>query len=225
MKSAWQSKTNANSLIVFCNGWGMDEFPFLFLEPGLHDVCILYDYRDLALPASVQERLSGYRRRYLVSWSMGVWAGQHLFSKEKDQFIKRMAINGTLLPISDRFGIPLSLYEATLASFDDNGQQRFYRRMCREAGVLQNFLEVKPRRQVDDQKQELSRLRDMVNSTGNRESIYTEVLVSDNDLVIPTVNQQAFWQQQYVLSIGGCHFPFFRWASWDELLGLVNNND
>ncbi len=226
MKAAWRNGEHADSLIVFCSGWGMDESPFSFLEPGGHDVCMLYDYRNITVPSALKERLSGYRSRYLVCWSMGVWAGQELFFLNQDLFVKRIALNGTLLPISDHFGIPLSIYEKTLATFDDNGRQRFYRRMCREPGVLQKFLKVKPRRQVCDQKEELICLRDMVGKTGHKASIYSDIIISDNDLVIPTVNQRAHWgQHESVVSIRGCHFPFFRWRSWDELLDVVMTND
>jgi len=226
MKCFWHTREDRDSLILFCNGWGMDHYPFMPLASGQHDICILYDYRDMAIPQAVAENLSSYRRRYLVCWSMGVWVGQQLFSLDKEQFIKRIAINGTLLPIDDKYGIPVSLYDSTLKNFSDNGQERFYRRMCRETGILNKFLLVKPKREVNDQKVELEYLKEMVKRSTSQTSIYTDVVMSGNDLVMPTLHQEAFWQgHQSLFPVEGCHFPFFRWHNWEEFFSLVNGNE
>jgi biotin synthesis protein BioG len=225
MKYVWHTREKRDNLILFCNGWGMDSYPFTPLASEQHDICILYDYRDMDFPQAVADSMSSYKRRSLVCWSMGVWVGQQLFSQDKAQFDKRIAINGTLLPIDDKYGIPVSLYDSTLTNYSDNGQERFYRRMCRESGVLREFVLVKPKREVKDQREELEYLKKMVERSTSQESIYTDVVISGNDLVMPTLHQEAFWQgHQSLVPIEGCHFPFFRWHNWDELFSLVNRN-
>ena len=47
MKQSWLHKQSLNKLIVFCNGWGMDEHPFRPLHSFGYDVLMLYDYSDL----------------------------------------------------------------------------------------------------------------------------------------------------------------------------------
>lgn len=221
MNYRWTSRKGNDSLIVFCCGWGMDHRPFFPLGAGLNDILVLYDYRDMDPPLAFDTLLSEYRTSHLVCWSMGVWAGQQLFEDMQHRFDKRMAINGTLRPIDDLYGIPVDTYRETMLNYSAEAQNRFYRRMCREKGVLECFLADRPERTVASQKEELRKLEHMVLEGNGGEPIFSEVIISQRDLVMPTGNQHLFWGENHrILKIEGCHFPFYRWRSWDDLLGM-----
>ena len=49
MKYKWLVKKNNKSLIIFFNGWGMDESVVRHLESGSYDVLMFYDYNTLEL--------------------------------------------------------------------------------------------------------------------------------------------------------------------------------
>jgi len=224
MKLHWLARDGHRALIIFCNGWGMDHRPFVRLQADGYDVLALNDYRELPKKDDFDAILAGYQDCLLIAWSMGVLIGQQLFAGQAKRFCRRIAINGTLRPIDDRYGIPLETYQATWENYGEEVKSRFYRRMCREQGVLSRFLEVQPQRSTFEQQQELGALFDLAANNLEDASIYTDIIVSSNDLVMPTAHQIAFWQGHKPIVITGCHFPFFGWASWSDVVNLVSGN-
>jgi biotin synthesis protein BioG len=218
MQTSWLHKKHCKNLIIFCNGWGMDGTPFKELTSLDYDVYMLYDYRQLTNHPDIELIAARYERVDLVSWSMGVWVGQKLFSDKKQLFQRTIAINGTLCPIHDRFGIPKKVFNSTLTGYDENARYKFYRRMCREKTNLKLFLKKQPLRSVEEQKEELAALQKMVDCLPVTESIYSEVIVAEYDWIVPSANQFDFWQGRLVTPISGFHFLFNLWQSWDHLL-------
>ena len=68
MKYNWFNKSNNKQLIIFFNGWGMDETIVSHLSAEEYDVVILYDYNNLSLDINFEE----YQESHIVAWSMGV---------------------------------------------------------------------------------------------------------------------------------------------------------
>ena len=215
MIAHWLARKAQQRLILFCNGWGMDHRPFTNLDPGDCDVLILSDYRDCVLPGSIEALIGGYDDICLLGWSFGVWAAQHLFSGRRDIFSRSIAINGTLRPIDDDYGIPHQFFTATLANFSPSVRDRFYRRMCRPKQVLDGFLAQRPARTVEDQKEELAALEGLIKKGVSEPSMFDAAIISAADLIIPTEHQRAYWQGRCrLLEVDGCHFPFGSWDSW-----------
>ncbi len=151
---------------------------FRFLTSLDYDVYMLYDYRKLNMPDIVA--IAGkYTQVHLVSWSMGVWVGQKLFSAIAHLLHRTIAINGTLCPIDDKFGIPVKVFDATMAEFNENARAKFYKRMCREKNNLNLFLTNQPQRSLKEQGEELTALRKMVDCLPVDKSIYQEIIVSE----------------------------------------------
>lgn len=221
MKSDWLHQHRQERLIIFCNGWGMDATPFLPLGARRYDVLMLSDYSDMTLDRDLAALFNHYQSTFLVSWSMGVWAGQQIFQPWSQWLQGAIAINGTLCPVHDRFGIPVQLYAATLEGFSEASRLKFYRRMCRDRRTFDVFLKNQPQRSVENQRLELAALQVQAGCQPAEDAIYTRVLVADQDLVVPTANQVAFWQGREILRVRGSHFLFYGWESWDELVGTV----
>jgi pimeloyl-[acyl-carrier protein] methyl ester esterase len=218
MKTLWLHKHDRQCLIVFCNGWGMDGYPFAPLRASAYDVLMCYDYSELGLDEDISIVISYYKEAYLVGWSMGVWAGQHLFARSYGRFRKRMAVNGTLCPINDHYGIPFDVFSSTLEHFGETARLKFYRRMCRDRENLEGFLSNQPKRGLDDQRHELEILLRTADCLPADASIYTDVVIAGRDSIIPTTNQRRFWEKKMVHLIDGSHFPFYGWRSWDEVI-------
>jgi pimeloyl-[acyl-carrier protein] methyl ester esterase len=231
MKGEWLHRQQRDHLLLFCNGWGMDSHPFLPLTATDLDVLMLFDYQDpepeqdgvsqsaSSFPAAgLADLFNRYPRISLIAWSMGVWAGQQLFAPWAHRLHRAIAINGTLCPIDDGFGIPVTVYAATLARFNGAGRLKFYRRMCQKREILETFLTHQPKRSLASQRLELAALHKQVSCQPPQSSLYSRVVISSQDLVMPTASQLAFWQGHNILSLEGSHFPFYRWESWDEML-------
>ena len=55
MKYKWLNKKNNEELILFFNGWGMDESVVSHINPENFDVIMIYDYNNLEFDWSVIE--------------------------------------------------------------------------------------------------------------------------------------------------------------------------
>lgn len=101
MQFHWLNKQNNDKLIIFFAGWSFDEQPFKFLACDNYDVLIMYDYTSLDCEI---EDFSQYGEINLIAWSMGVFAA-YLLKDNLPKFNKKIAINGTPLPVDDKYGI------------------------------------------------------------------------------------------------------------------------
>ena len=221
MHSQWLHRMGHPSLIIFCNGWGMDERPFRPLTSLAYDVLMLCDYRRISTIPDIPKLLQRYQEVSLVSWSMGVWIGQSLFSSCSELFKMKVAINGTLCPIHDELGIPVDILVGTAQNFSEDSRQKLYKRMCRDrecCSVLQNNL---PGRSLESQRQELEVLLEMCDCQQGKEGIYSHVIIADRDFIMPTANQIQFWKERSARILHAQHFPFYLWPTWDALLTEV----
>ncbi len=219
MESRWLHQSGKEKLLLFCNGWGMDHVPFQFLVSHDWDVLMFSNYKDLVPDVDLNALFETHGDVVLVSWSMGVWAGQQVFGSYQNELNGSLAINGTLCPVHDRFGIPENVFRATLAQFDEKGRLKFYHRMCRDRALYRTFLSNQPERSLAGQKRELACLLDTVNCEAAEEAIYQRALVADHDFIMPTANQVNYWPQKKIRRVDGYHFLFYVYESWDELAG------
>lgn len=196
----------------------MDEIPLSPLASHEWDVLMFCNYVDLVPDIDLGDLFASYAEIVLISWSMGVWAGQQLFRPYREKLSAGLAINGTLCPIHDRFGIPEDVVRATLAHFDEKGRLKFYHRMCRDRELYRAFLARQPRRSLADQKLELAHLLETAGCDLEEIPLYRRVLVADHDFIMPTANQLNYWAGKKVRQVDGYHFLFYAYQSWDELV-------
>lgn len=223
MKYSWLHKEGRDRLLVFCNGWGMDPRPFLVLAASAYDVLNLYDFRNVRECGAPLDLLAEYDERLLLGWSMGVWAGQQLFAGHEQLFTRTIAVNGTLCPVDDRYGIPRKLFAGTMEGWSESARHRFYRRLCGEREVEERFLQNQPLRSLADQQDELAYYLETAGHLERERSIYREVVISAKDRIVPTAHQLAYWGEAGVVRLAGGHFPFYCWDCWDDLLKHVHD--
>jgi len=225
VRSKWLHRKNNKRLILFCNGWGMDEHPFVPLTSREWNVLMFYDYSSSLIPdLDLYGLFKDYREIVLVSWSMGVWVGQQLFSPFREDLKTALAVNGTLCPVDDQYGIPVGVALATMDSFDEQQRGKFYHRMCRDRDQYRLFLENQPARSVGSQQRELVHLLKIVDCDKQIEPVYNCALVGNHDYIVPTANQLNFWSKQIVRQVNGYHFLFYAYKCWDELIVEAEEN-
>ena len=88
MQHFWLNKKENKKLIVFFNGWGMNETPVKHLDCEDFDILVLYDYRDLNFDLS-QFDFSSYAKKYLICWSMGVFVSCLFKDELQAMFVNR----------------------------------------------------------------------------------------------------------------------------------------
>ena len=124
MKYKWLNLKKNREVIIFFNGWGMDESVMKHLNYGSYDVLMFYDYNTLDTDFDFKS-LEKYEKKYLIAWSMGVMTAS-LFDINYD---RKIAINGTLKPIDNNYGIPERIYDLTIRGFNEKGRERFIKSM------------------------------------------------------------------------------------------------
>ena len=202
MKYKWLQNKQLNKLIIFFNGWGMDDFIVSNLDCEDYDVIVFYDYNDLDIDID----LGHYEEKHVIAWSMGVMVAT-LF--DFGNVMSATAICGTPKPIDDKYGIPERIYNLTIKGFSQNSVQTFMKRMFLDAPNTEKF----SNRTLDSQKTELIKLLEY-NSKAEFE--YSRVIIADNDKIIPTKNQLNYWLNPEMIRSGHCHFGLYK--SWAELL-------
>lgn len=202
MEYKWLNRDNNKNLIIFFNGWGMDESVVKHLEPEEYDVLMFYDYNNLETDFDIST-IKKYKQRYLIAWSMGVMIGS-LFPIE---YNSKIAINGTLKPIDAKYGINPKIYDLTINGFNEESCKKFIRNM------FETDVNLTIGREFENQKTELVAIKNYI-AKDNFE--YNKIFISENDKIIPTKNQINYWNKQQNLKGGHC--PFFSFKKWSELL-------
>ena len=209
MRYKWLNQGSNNSkIILFFNGWGMDECIVKHLDCENYDILMFYDYNTLDTDFDF-ESLNIYPEKNIIAWSMGVMVSAYLTPSLALPLGegKCTAINGTLKPINKEFGIHPKIYDLTIKGFNEKGRKRFIDSMFNET------IDINCKRNIDEQHSELIALK---NYQANEAFKYNKVLISDNDKIIPTKSQIAFWGIEPNLKSGHC--PFFQFKKWSELL-------
>ena len=217
MKCVWHTRKGRPRLLLFFLGWGMDERPFRPLAAQEVDVLLLYDYRNLALPALPES----YEEIEVLGWSFGVYAAlRHLSQGNVLSVNRAIFLNGTGAPYDRHLGIPPRLFDATYKAFQRAPRAtllRFYRNMFSEEEDWLLFQEHLPQRLPEELLEELASARHWPPLL---EGVKGQALCHTDDAIIPYENQKRYWQKVHVEyhSLPGGHFPFYRWASLDDLV-------
>lgn len=205
MQYKWLNQEGNNKVIIFFNGWGMDEGAVKHLNCEDYDVLMFYDYNTLVTDFDF-ESLNIYPQKNLIAWSMGVMVAS-MSKWDPNCFAQAVAINGTLKPVDENFGIHPKIYDLTIKGFNEKGRGRFI------SSMFEDKTEISCNRDIENQHLELIALKEY---SSNLNFKYNKFLISDNDKIIPTKSQVAFWGIEPNLKGGHC--PFFKFSKWSELL-------
>lgn len=214
MQYHWLNKKNNENLIVFFAGWSFDYIPFEFIDCKNYDVLAVYDYNSLEynLPD-----INDYAKKYLIGWSMGVFAA-YLLKDKLPSFDKKVAVNGTVYPVDDQYGIPQKTFDLTLKYADTGLQGKFYKNVFCNDEWFERYMKSPVKRTIEDRVAELVSLNQFVKNTTVTydNKFYNKAIVGLTDKIIPAKNQLAFWKDK-AQTIDCGHFPFYNYTSWDEI--------
>jgi len=220
MKYDWLHRTGNSKLLLFFCGWGNDSSPFEPLVAKEYDVLCLHSYHN---PQScpVGEIMESYGSVYVVAWSMGVLQAEQVLAGTGAQIEKALAVNGTLFPVSDDYGIPRRAYMLTVRSFSEAARNSFFLRMCGSRSTFARYSEHLPQRDVGEQKDELVFHQNQSAQFGQEHTrLFTHVLLGREDQIFPFENMQRFWSGFANVRVEPWpHFVFYQFDTWDDLLG------
>jgi biotin synthesis protein BioG len=208
MQYKWLNKKNNKNLIVFFNGWGMDEKVVEHLSFTDYDVLTFYDYRSFEIGAF---DFSNYETKTLVAWSMGVYVCNYFYEQFKD-FDKYIAVNGTQKPIDENYGIPPMIYNLTVDNFNELSCSKFMKKISTTVDLKEYSS-----RSLDELKQELISIRDL---KVEKLFDFKKAILSTKDRIFPFKNMQNYWVEQNVeiLEVEKAHYIFDSYTNWSDLL-------
>ena len=215
MEYFWINKKDKNKkIIVFFNGWGMNETPIKHLKCGDFDILEVFDYRNLDFDFD-RFNFNKYTEKYLIAWSMGVYSASR-FKNIFNDFNKKIAINGTMKVIDDDYGIPPKIYTITAKLLNRENMDKFIKNMFNNGQINPN---ITISRSLADLKEELIAIQ---NIKLTEYLNFDKVIISKDDRIIPTKNQLNFWQNKAqttdIIQINSTHCPFEIYSFWVELL-------
>ncbi|MCM1338858.1 MAG: DUF452 family protein [Muribaculaceae bacterium] len=221
MKTCWLNKNNNKNLIVFFAGWSFDEHPFKFLDCGGFDVLFVYDYNSFDLPDEFLQ-LDNYSQKYLIAWSMGVFAAWK-FKALFENFDLKIAVNGTLSPVDNEFGIPVRSFELTLKHAAVGLEGKFYKNVFSTESEQEKYFKNSVERSVENRVAELEHLYAVIKSENlQEEKFYDCAIVSEFDKIIPPNNQINSHERNNVpiKCLQSGHFPFYNFVGWNEIIDI-----
>lgn len=195
--------SRSKAVVVF-GGWAVGPQVFAHLA-GDQDVLFVDDYRNLDqdLPD-----LSTYVEVSLVAWSFGVASYAHWQQGRSDPFQRKIAVNGSLTPVSREFGIPPVAMRKTIESLSPEAYQLF---LSRVFGARQPLGEI----DVAARRAEL----EAVEARGAApDPGFDRIWISTRDKIFPPANLARAWAGQDLRQTPAPHMPFADFASWHEVL-------
>lgn len=224
MKAHWLNRQNNKNLIIFFAGWSFDYNPFCnHPECGDNDLLMIYDYNNMDIPDELKT-LNNYESKILAAWSMGVFTA-YLNRVLFEDFNKKIAVNGTITPVDDKFGIPVKIFELTLKHAASGLGGKFYKNVFQTFKEYEEYLKNPVQRSIENRVEELENLYDLIRQQPagfDGEKFYDCAVVCQNDKIIPSANQSASHNKNNVpvLSLDCGHFPFYNFSKWDEIIEL-----
>ncbi len=206
---------NSKNLVVFLLGWALDEKPFNVLESQGFDVLFVSDYSNLELDFD----FSKYEKKILLAFSYGVFMAS-VIKDSLPQFDCKIAVNGTLKPIDKEFGISEKIFDLTLNSVSEESIKKFYSRMFDNNLDDEYFSENLPKRNSENCKEELSKIKEYYNGGKDLSFEFDKVLISLSDKIFPVKSQINFWQNYNPKQVEAGHFLFYKFKDLNEIINL-----
>jgi len=193
------------NIIIFFNGWGMDEKILEKLENKIN-----YEILNVSFPYKIDKiKLNKYKRKIFIGWSFGVYYMCKFLNKNKDiSYEEVISINGTP-EIIGKNGIPEKVYNLTLKYMNEENLEKFY--------VNMDYKLITKSREIDELIYELQYLKDNYSPQENKVS---KAIISINDKIIKSKNQNKYYESKGVeiKKVDGGHYIFSQLKSWEDIL-------
>lgn len=197
------------SLIFIFLGWGMDTTPFRGLSAEGYSVAVSFAYDGSQEEAEQYRRfINDYEEVNLFAWSYGVAVANRMLTGKENVCI---AINGSVTPKDDRFGIPERIFNLTLRSLSAENMKRFY--------AFTGMGDILPERDLASLRPELEMFGNLPPAEPSR--LWTAAYVGMKDRIIPPGNQISLWEKASVdvrIDGNGSHLPDFKTIFGETLI-------
>lgn len=188
MKLEFIKRGAATRLILIFTGWSTDIKYYSDCTVDGWDTAVVTDYRDMSMPEIPEQ----YATVYVFAYSLGVRAA----SQAKIDAAVRVAIFGTGNPVSDKFGIPESIYMGTADNLTENNLKKFHLRMSGDKLTCEKISDKLPANpKIGILKEELYAIAKYSKDNNCQDYYWHRAYISAEDRIIPTESQQRYWSE------------------------------
>lgn len=192
-------------LILFFNGWGMDDNVIKQLNCPLH-----YELKIVNFPYKVHINQDKYEEIIAIGWSFGCYYLTKYLIKTKLFCKEIIAINGHNSLLGN-YGINPKMFDLTLKTLTPQTLLKFYKNMDIDSSFRipqKDFLSLKMELQYfKDNYQELP-------------FIFTKAFIGDKDKIIPAYKQEKLFIQKNipVYKLSGGHYLWHKINNWQYFI-------
>lgn len=216
-----------NKLILFFNGWSLDENMVKHLASVESDVLMFFDYADLEISQETLDKINSYQEINVIAWSFGVWACSKVINNFNN-LNNIVTINGTPIPIDNRYGIPEGLFNLTLANLSEKTYTLFFKNMFKDRKDMD--ITKLPNRTIENQRNELIQIKKLSSENNIPKDVIldsalnfspTKIIVSVNDRIVSPKNQINFWSLKNnapLVEIDEGHCVLNLFNKWEDIL-------
>lgn len=221
MDKFFLNNSSKKSILLFFSGWSVDYKPFVKLNSQKHDIIFFYNYKNDEIDNTTIKLIKSYSKVYIVAWSMGVFMANVISEKYNLKIDRAVAINGSLHPVDNEYGIPEHIFEATLTNLNERNLIKFYKRMCSRNEIYEYFAEYVNVSNIEDYKLQLIFLHDLSKTYSKMRNIFDIAYISTLDAIFPPQNLTRFWENNTkIMTMELPHFVFHTFNSFDDFLNL-----
>ncbi len=185
MKIEFIKRGAETRLILLFAGWSTDARFYKDCVVEGWDTAVVSDYRDFSMP----ELPSQYSTIYIFAYSLGVLAAALSGIKAA----ARIAICGSEIPVSDEYGIPVAVYNATADGLTAESLKKFHRRMAGDRASIARIEPVLPTAlNIEALKEELYAIA-AHQSDESALCKWDRVYIAENDRIFPVNNLERYW--------------------------------
>ncbi|MDR0560634.1 MAG: malonyl-ACP O-methyltransferase BioC [Prevotellaceae bacterium] len=223
MKVFWHKKDGNRHILLIFNGWSFDCGIFGEVDFPEHDIVSFYDYSDIRTEQF--DFTQSYENVKLIAWSYGVFVAD-VYAANIYNLKTAVAINGSILPVDDKKGIPERIFLATLQSFNEKNREKFYIRAAGNISAYKNMLNLLPSRSIDNQIAELKSLYCLSSKKRQNGLKWNLAIISENDKIFPSENLKNAWSEANVpiYSIDSEHIPFAEISMLETLKKILGGD-
>lgn len=196
-------------LILFFNGWGMDNSSVKNLI-----VPDKYQLKIINFPYNVEDiNFEIYQEIAAIGWSFGCYYLARFVLTKAIKFKYIISLNGTSEPVGEN-GISPKMFDLTLNTLTPNSLLKFYNNM----GIPIDF--TLPDKSFCEIKGELRHFKKEYIPLPN---VFTHAIVGKKDKIINGTKVAKYYRRLNipVFLLETTHFLFKEFTSWNEILSLV----
>jgi len=225
MKTYIRRREKNDQLVVLYGGWGSDENLFMPFFNDSFDFILFYNYSaddPLVLPET-----KTYRKITVIGWSLGVWAAGYLLPRTGIHPHTTIAVNGTPLPVDDKYGIPHNVFEGTLNNLTEENMEKFFLRVFGDKKTYSENSDKIPHRSLKSLHDELRWLYNRMMEPAEPSFKWDYAVTSASDRVFPAENMNSYWSQHRLtrhIIVDLPHYFFPHWKSYTDFIRYVERH-